>query len=295
MASFILAVMQRGLVLVGVFVGLAVAFLVNYSLIIECQLSPCCVLHEPSKLLSNQSDNNNNHNNNDDKAVPPITIFKTIDERQRLVFIGVMTAQKYLDTRAKSVYATWGQLIPGKMSFFSRAGSSSAYDLPLVSLPGVDDSYPPQKKSFMMLKFMHDNYIDQFEWFMRVDDDVYIKPDKLELFLRSLNSSEPHFIGQAGLGNKQEFGMLSLDTDENFCMGGPGVLMSRRTLQMVVPNISYCLRNLYSTHEDVEVGRCVRRFANISCTWSYEVVLFQKHFVSFCFLSNEQQKNVKNT
>jgi len=73
---------------------------------------------------------------------------------------------------------------------------------------------------------MHDNYIDKFEWFMRVDDDVYIKPDKLEYFLRSLNSSIPQFIGQAGLGNKDEFGLLSLDYDENFCMGGPGMIMS---------------------------------------------------------------------
>ena len=203
-----------------------------------------------------------------------IFVHQNIEPDKNLVFIGVMTAQKYLDTRAKSVYETWGHSIPGKMSFFSRSGSSSLFTLPLVSLPGVDDSYPPQKKSFMMLKFMHDNYIDKFEWFMRVDDDVYIKPEKIEPFLRSLNSSVPQFIGQAGLGNKDEFGLLSLDYDENFCMGGPGIVMSRETLRLVVPHIGYCLKNLYSTHEDVEIGRCVRKFANISCTWSYEVSRF---------------------
>lgn len=122
-----------------------------------------------------------------------------------------------------------------------------------------------------MLKFMHDNYLNRFEWFMRVDDDVYIKPERIEPFLRSLNSSVPQFIGQAGLGNKDEFGLLSLDYDENFCMGGPGIVMSRETLRLIVPHISYCLKNLYSTHEDVEIGRCVKKFANISCTWSYEM------------------------
>ena len=216
-----------------------------------------------NELLSqNQTDDINNSN---------IKIFTDIEPAKSLVFIGVMTAQKYLDTRAKAVYQTWGKRIPGKISFFSRSGSSSSFDIPLVSLPGVDDAYPPQKKSFMMLKFMYDNYLDKFEWFMRVDDDVYIKPDKLEKFLRSLNSSVAQFIGQAGLGNKDEFGLLSLDYDENFCMGGPGMIMSRETLRLVVPHISYCLKNLYSTHEDVEIGRCVRRFANITCTWSYEV------------------------
>lgn len=54
-------------------------------------------------------------------------------------------------------------------------------------------------------------------------------------------------------------------------MGGPGVLFSRETLARVAPHVKHCLKNLYTTHEDVELGRCVQRFAGIPCTWSYEV------------------------
>lgn len=194
-----------------------------------------------------------------------------LTEDKKLIFIGVMTAQKYLDTRALAIHNTWGKTVPGKLKFFSSSSSHSKYPLPLVPLPNVDDSYPPQKKSFLMLKFMHDNFIDDFEWFMRADDDVYIRTEHLEKFLRSVNSSKPQFIGQAGVGNKEEFGQLSLQGDENFCMGGPGMIMSRDTLRLVIPHIRYCLKNLYSTHEDVEVGRCVRKFVGIPCTWSYEM------------------------
>jgi hypothetical protein len=38
-------------------------------------------------------------------------------------------------------------------------------------------------------------------------------------------------LGQAGRGNNEEFGLLSLEYDENFCMGGPGIIMSRQTLK----------------------------------------------------------------
>lgn len=47
--------------------------------------------------------------------------------------------------------------------------------------------------------------------------------------------------------------------------------MSKATLKILNKNVQYCLKHLYSTHEDVEVGRCVKRFAGISCTWNYEM------------------------
>ncbi|XP_059383544.1 chondroitin sulfate synthase 1-like [Carassius carassius] len=187
------------------------------------------------------------------------------------LFVGVMTAQKYLNNRAVAAYRTWAKTIPGKVEFFSSEGSDTTIPIPIVALQNVDDSYPPQKKSFMMLKYMHDHYLDQFEWFMRADDDVYIKSEKLESFLRSLNSSEAIFLGQTGMGARDELGKLALEPGENFCMGGPGVIMSRGVLRRMVPHIRQCLQEMYTTHEDVEVGRCVRRFAGVQCVWSYEM------------------------
>lgn len=186
-----------------------------------------------------------------------------------------MTARKYLGTRAKAVYESWGSEVPGQIGFYSSEGSRAPEerpDLPLLALPRVDDSYPPQKKSFLMLQHMWTAYGERFEWFLRADDDLYVRMDRLEKLLRSVDSRKPEYIGQAGRGNSEEFGLLSLEYDENFCMGGPGVIFSRETLRRIVPHIKYCLANLYTTHEDVELGRCVRKFAGISCTWSYEVI-----------------------
>ncbi|CAB1452920.1 unnamed protein product [Pleuronectes platessa] len=187
------------------------------------------------------------------------------------LFVGVMTAQKYLNSRAVAAHRTWAQSIPGHVEFFSSEGSDTSIPIPIVALRNVDDSYPPQKKSFMMLKYMHDHYLDRYEWFMRADDDVYIKSEKLESFLRSLNSSEAIFLGQTGMGARDELGKLALEPGENFCMGGPGVIMSREVLKRMVPHIRECLQEMYTTHEDVEVGRCVRRFAGVQCVWSYEI------------------------
>lgn len=202
---------------------------------------------------------------------------ETVSNSNRtLLFVGVMTAEQYLETRAKAVYETWGQDLPGRIAFFS-SEVSRAPGLPLVPLQTVDDSYPPQKKSFLMLLYMYENYGDKFEWFMRADDDVYVRGDKLGKFLRSVDSRKAQFIGQAGRGTTAERDALALDYNENFCMGGPGVLFSRETLRRVAPHVKYCLKHLYTSHEDVELGRCVAKFAGVSCTWSYDV---STYFVS---------------
>jgi len=54
-----------------------------------------------------------------------------------------------------------------------------------------------------------------------------------------MDSKKPLFIGQAGRGNQEEFGLLSLEYDENFCMGGPGIIMSRETLIRFVSLLIY--------------------------------------------------------
>lgn len=214
----------------------------------------------------------------DPLAIIDLKTDETIYNSNRtLVFVGVMTAEQYLTTRARAVFETWAQDLPGRIAFFS-SEVSRAPGLPLIPLRSVDDSYPPQKKSFLMLLYMYEHYGDRFEWFMRADDDVYVRGDKLGEFLRSVDSRKPQFIGQAGRGTNSERDALALDYNENFCMGGPGVLISRETLRRVAPHVKYCLKHLYTTHEDVELGRCVAKFAGVSCTWSYDVSL---HFETF--------------
>ncbi|XP_034943351.1 chondroitin sulfate synthase 1 [Chelonus insularis] len=231
------------------------------------------------------------------KWSPLIQNLNTNISSSSLAFVGVMTAQKYLDSRAKAVWETWGKQVPGKMAFFSSEYSQvpeNCPDLPLVALPTVDDGYPPQKKSFLMLQFMWNNFADKFEWFIRADDDVYIRTDKLEKLLRSIDSSKPMYIGQAGRGNSEEIGQLSLNYDENFCMGGPGVIISRETMRRIIPHIKECLKNLYTTHEDVELGRCVRKYAGISCTWSYEMqsILYHNSSGDQSFTGNLKRREV---
>ncbi|KAK3703751.1 hypothetical protein RRG08_040937 [Elysia crispata] len=244
----------------------------------EIRISPLGSAQQPLLLGGGGGDNSNILFGNEvADGVARSSSSSSPKHKDNFIFVGIMTAKKFIDNRGLASHRTWARTINGRVMFFSSEDSTSAHRVPVVALPNVDDRYPPQKKSFMMLKYMHDHYLDKFEWFMRADDDVFIKGDKLDAFLRGINSSQALFIGQAGTGKAEELGKLSLAPDENFCMGGPGMIFSRETLRRMAPHISFCLRNLYTSHEDVEIGRCVRKFAGIQCTWSYEVLSTQSH------------------
>ena len=64
-------------------------------------------------------------------------------------------------------------------------------------MPGVPDNvYPPQRKSFSMLRHLADNYINKYDWFVRLDDDAFISWPILEKLLRRLDPSQPLYIGK---------------------------------------------------------------------------------------------------
>ena len=188
------------------------------------------------------------------------------------LLIGVMTADRFLQTRAKTIRDTWASKLDSvKVIFFSGEQGNNSLNSELVRLPGVDDTYPPQKKSFLMVKYVYEHHVDEFHWFVRADDDVYIRTDRLSEILHNFNSSEDLMFGQAGLGKAHEKGKLGLEDDENFCVGGVGVVMSQSVVKKVAPYLLTCLNQTASLHEDSELGRCIRRHVGVMCPWAQEV------------------------
>ncbi|CAF0887659.1 unnamed protein product [Rotaria sordida] len=242
------------------------------GLVLLCNVKRCITDDLSSQHESNNLFNNNNNNNRTNSLLVASINLPRVSKKKQLILIAVMTSKDFLTTRAPTVMRTWAEKVPGQVIFFSSEGSTTNdTSINLVSLPSVTDTYPPQKKSFLMMKYIYDHYLNKFEWFMRVDDDVYIRTDNLEKLLRSIDNRKPYYIGQPGVGTKEEYGKLALGENENFCMGGPGIILSRETLARFTPHIKKCLKNFYTYHEDVELGRCVHKYANTSCTWSYEM------------------------
>lgn len=190
---------------------------------------------------------------------------------KELVLVAVMTHMGTIATRAVGINRTWGQEIPGKLLFFvGQSENTTEVNLPLIVLPVADDVYPPQRKAMLMLKYVYENYAERFRWFIRADDDVFIRGDNLIRLLRSINSSDDILLGHPGTGKKEEIGKLGLDDKSNFCIGGTGIILSQSVLKKVYPYLDHCSRKTATVHEDSEVGRCLRKFVGVQCPWGYE-------------------------
>ncbi len=219
---------------------------------------------------------------------------------RRRIYIAIITTEKYLATRAKAIHETWARDIDSasKLVFYVGADCNvSDYPkLPIIRLKNVPDSmYPPQRKVFAALQHMYRYHGNDYQWFVRADDDVYIRVGRLDRLLGRLDPNEKVYLGRPGVGKKQDIKRLQLRSHERYCMGGPGVVLSRATLNAVAPYLDGCLETVEAHNrirksvaggawfnEDVELGRCISRNVGIQCSNSEEVSIkyYKFHIVT---------------
>ena len=160
------------------------------------------------------------------------------------MYMAVMTSEEYLPIRAKTLYETWGKEVD---NLFFYVGEDCVVPdhlshLPIVKLKGISDrEYPPLRKAFAVLQYMYDHHLEEYNWFVRADDDMYVRTKKLTDLLRRLNPYENIYLGRAGTGRKEHARNLRLLPHERFCMGGPGIFLSAGAMIAAGPHLKNCL------------------------------------------------------
>lgn len=216
----------------------------------------------------------------------PFYVASELGHRDKLL-VGILTSEENIDSLVLAINNTWAPLLPKIIFFTPFSRDVEFYEkynkvlgLPIVQLADVEDEdISKTKLSFRMLKYIHEHYINNFEWFMRVEDAIYLKPDKLLEFLNSANSSKDMYVGRPGSfeANGGQFGE-DLYTHERYCQGGTGLVLSRSALAKLVPSLDNCLEDAVTEREDVELGRCLYKNVGLQCTWSYEASELFYHF-----------------
>lgn len=209
----------------------------------------------------------------------PYYVASEITQRERIL-IGVLASEFNLETIGTAINNTWVPDLPRVILYVPYSKDPDFHEkynrvlgLPIVQLADAEEDQSSKTRvSFKMLQHMHRNYNDKYDWFMRVEESTYLEPGRLIKLVNMVNSSMNVYIGlPAPYSVASDHKPSDLYTADRYCQGKAGVILSRVTLNAIVPHLDGCLENTKTNEEDVEFARCLRTHLNLQCTWNYEV------------------------
>eukprot|EP00053_Salpingoeca_punica_P014568 m.132659 g.132659 ORF g.132659 m.132659 type:complete len:538 (-) comp16491_c0_seq1:636-2249(-) len=162
----------------------------------------------------------------------------------------VMTHNKNHNTKAMAIKNTWGAGC--NTLLFMTNEEHDALNTVVLDLGRKESRETLWRKSIKAWMYVYSNYIDQYDWFMRADDDTYVMMDNLREFLDGYNASTPHYFGKRMVVNNVQF-----------YSGGSTNILSYEALRwlgqaaMVAPRQLF--RNIDTFADDLEFGASLAR------------------------------------
>ena len=189
---------------------------------------------------------------------------KSSSNKTNSIFCIILTTKYNFDTKAKAVYETWAKLCDdvkfiSEYPFYYRYMYEYSDDyaelfyknFSILKPPGMKKDIYSQlpDKMFLAYKYIYRKY-NNYDWYLKADDDTYVFIDNLRKFLSSKNSTKPVTYGYD----------YKIKVDYGFQSGGGGYVMSNvafnRLGKKLNQNYSFCEQ---TDSEDVDTARCLRK------------------------------------
>ncbi|KAJ9598451.1 hypothetical protein L9F63_010847, partial [Diploptera punctata] len=172
--------------------------------------------------------------------------------REKL-FISILSSQHDVSIRGVALNKTIAHLVDKVMFFIDAPGTRKLN----ISMPGGIVGFTDTRqilKPFHMLKYITDNYLDEFDFFFLIKDTTYIKAHRLYEVVQGISVSEDV---HAGNGKKDEH--------TSYCSLDAGLLLSNSVMRKVMPSLDWCVKNAFSDSDDDNLGRCILHATSIPC------------------------------
>ncbi|KAG8193247.1 hypothetical protein JTE90_005593 [Oedothorax gibbosus] len=153
----------------------------------------------------------------------------------------VVTNPKNHKTKARVIKQTWGSRC-NTLLFISTEKTNK---LPTIAL-NANDMW---KTTIDVLSYIHDNYIDSADWFLKADDENFIVLENVRLLLKPYNPDKPLYFGRK----------YKKHVEQGYMSSGAGYVLSREAVKLFV---EVALRDPKKCNQgialdDVELGSCL--------------------------------------
>jgi Fringe-like len=175
------------------------------------------------------------------------TLGSTIDLRDEVrILCWVLTFPANHHTKAKAVKETWGQRC-NKLVFISTGLDDNLGEMFLANV--TEDRIHLWGKTKQGLQQVYEKYGNDYDWFLKADDDTWIFMENLRVFLSAYSPETPIY-----------FGCKLKPYVEQGYMSGAGYVLSREAVrrfnEIALVDGLKCW-NGTEGNEDVEIGKCL--------------------------------------
>jgi chondroitin polymerizing factor len=169
--------------------------------------------------------------------------------KQDRLFVGVLTTQSNIDNLATAFNKTAAHHV-NKIKFFIHADNVKT-NFKLKNIVGFTDTRE-NYRIFHVIKYIADNYIEDYDFFFLIEDAAYLNGKKLLMKLNHISMSFDVY-----LGTKVE------DRDEGYCDLRAGIVFSSSVIRKIKTKLDNCVRSADGTHHSINIGRCVQLATDI--------------------------------
>lgn len=196
--------------------------------------------------------------------------------REKL-FVGVMTTQDNINTIATAFNRTVAHLVD-KIKFFINADNVKS-DFKLKNIVGFTDTRE-NLRPFHILKYIADNYLDDFDYFLLVTDTTYVNARRLLNQLNHISISFDVYMGhQVENNNNLENDYINNDNDKDNCDLNSGIILSSSVIRKIRANLDWCVRNAATSYHSLNIGKCVKFSSKINgCQHSFQVNYYYYYY-----------------
>lgn len=171
--------------------------------------------------------------------------------REKL-FVAVLSSQETINSRGVAFNKTVAHLVD-KVMYFIDAPGPQKLNLSMSGIVGFTDTRK-LLKPFHVLKYVADNYLDEYDFFFIVKDSTYVKARTLYEVAQGISVSQ-----EVHSGSEKE------DDHTAFCTLDAGLLLSNSVLRKVHASLDWCVKNAFSESDTDNVGRCILHATDIPC------------------------------
>lgn len=154
----------------------------------------------------------------------------------------IMTRDENLDSRTRHIRATWAHRCD--ITLYIGSSESAFPTLRLNVSEGRENLF---WKTIRAFQYIHQNHLDQADWFLKADDDVFVVVENLRLTLSAFNPEEPWYLGRR----------FAPFLKQGYMSGGAGYVLSKEAVRRFVKGFETGDCTHFSSIEDMALGKCM--------------------------------------